>query len=201
MNDQNQESTQVKRKNPYAVWFVVLSFVAPVALAYIMFYFVDVTSFTNRGEIFKPMIRVEALELKDKTGQIIPKDKLTYKWRVFSFVGASCNDACQKRLIETRQMHIALGKDQHRILRVIVHMETASAELDTFITQEFPRALRMYADENKLMSVIQNNAQLRNNEIYYMDPYGNIMMRFTQDQPIKDAKYDLRKLLKASQIG
>jgi hypothetical protein len=34
-----------------------------------------------------------------------------------------------------------------------------------------------------------------------MDPMGNIMMRFTQDQPIVDFQFDMKKLLKASQIG
>ena len=42
---------------------------------------------------------------------------------------------------------------------------------------------------------------LQNNETYIMDPMGNVMMRFTQEQPNKEFLYDLKKLLKASQIG
>ena len=45
-----------KKRNPYTVWFVVLAFIAPVALAYIMFFFVDVKSFVNHGEILNPIV-------------------------------------------------------------------------------------------------------------------------------------------------
>ena len=38
-------------------------------------------------------------------------------------------------------------------------------------------------------------------KIYLMDPLGNIMLRFTQDQSYKDLMHDLNKLLKVSQIG
>ena len=41
-----------KKRNPYTVWFVVIAFVAPVVLAYVMFFFVEVKSFVNHGEIF-----------------------------------------------------------------------------------------------------------------------------------------------------
>jgi len=39
------------------------------------------------------------------------------------------------------------------------------------------------------------------NEIYIQDPMGYLMMRFTQQQPIQELQFDVKKLLKASQIG
>jgi cytochrome oxidase Cu insertion factor (SCO1/SenC/PrrC family) len=48
---------------------------------------------------------------------------------------------------------------------------------------------------------VREGAGIMNNETYIMDPMGNVMMRFTQDQPNKEFLYDLKKLLKASQIG
>jgi len=196
-----EEETREKRRNPYTPWFVVASFVLPVLLAYVMFYFVEITSFTNRGEIFTPVLHVEDLGLKDEKGELIPTDKLTFKWRIFSFVGSSCDEACNKRLYEVRQLHKTLGKDQHRLLRVIVHLDKPDEALTRLIEKEYPHALNMYGDEKELTDAIKHDARLRNNEIYFMDPHGNIMMRFTRDQPIVDVRHDLRKLLKASQIG
>ena len=202
MNDKTQtDMNNAPRKNPYTVWFVILSFVAPVALAYIMFYFVEVKSFTNKGEILNPIVYIESLGLKDESGVIIPKDTLTYKWRIYSFVGSSCDEICSARLHEVRQLHKSLGKDSHRLIRVIVHLDKADKSLTELITTEYPNALNMYGDEHIITEAISNDAQIRNNEIYFMDPLGNIMMRFTVDQPIKDVRFDLRKLLKASQIG
>ena len=50
-----------KKRNPYTVWFVVLAFIAPVALAYIMFFFVEVKSFVNHGEILNPIVHIRSV--------------------------------------------------------------------------------------------------------------------------------------------
>ena len=198
-----EESTQIppQTRNPYTLWFVVLSFVLPVALAFFMFFFVEVESFTNNGELLKPMIDVGSLELKDDDGNVIAKKTLTYKWRFISFVGAECDEACNKRLYETRQVHRALGKNGHRLLRMIVQLEPASEPFKDLIAKEYADALLMHGDEAVLQGVMDDKASLRENELYIMDPMGNIMMRFTQDQPSEEIKYDFRKLLKSSQIG
>ena len=169
MKDQSPADMNNKvKKNPYMAWFVVLSFVAPVVLAYFTFFFVDITSFSNKGEIFNPIIRIESLGLKDEAGVVIPKDTLTYKWRIYSFVGSSCDEACSKRLHEIRQLHKSLGKNTHRLIRVIVHLDKPDKSLTELISTEYPKALNMYGDEQKITEAISNNASLRENEIYFM---------------------------------
>jgi cytochrome oxidase Cu insertion factor (SCO1/SenC/PrrC family) len=196
-----EESIQVKRKNPYTIWFVVASFVLPVVLAYFTFYFVEITSFTNKGEILNPIVDIAALELTDEKGEIIPRDTLTYKWRFISFVGSECDEACKKRLYETRQVYATLGKDRHRVLRVIVHLEPAGEKLKALIETEYPNVLNMNGNAKAINAAFDGSSKLDENELYIMDPVGNVMMRFTQDQPMKDIQTDVRKLLKASQIG
>lgn len=194
-----------KKRNPYTVWFVVLAFIAPVALAYIMFFFVDVKSFVNHGEILNPIIHISSFELKDKNNKIIPEKELTYKWRIISFLGKDCDQSCEKRLYDTRQIHISLGKDQHRLMRMFIHLQPASEALSRLITETHPDVSQAYGDEDTIIKVlgdnIRNDAGIKNNETYIMDPMGNVMMRFTQEQPNKDFLYDLKKLLKTSQIG
>jgi len=199
MNEKVNEET--KKKNPYTIWFVVLTFVAPVVLAYVMFFFGNVTSFTNKGEILNPIVDISALKLKDEKDALIPVKTLTYKWRLLSFVGSDCDEACNKRLYDARQIHKSLAKDQHRVLRMIVHLQTPSEKLNKLIESEYPDALNVYGDEKDISAALGETSKIKENEIYIMDPMGNIMMRFTQDQPNKDFQKDLRKLLKASQIG
>lgn len=196
-----EENTKKPRRNPYTPWFVVTAFVLPVAMAYAVFFFADVTSFTNRGEIFNPVVDITTLELTDDTGKIIPARTLRYKWRFISFVGSDCDEACNKRLHDSRQVHRRFGKDSHRILRVIVHLEPASESLNSLIEKEYADALIMNANASTVNAAFGGNTKLDENEIYIMDPMGNIMMRFTQDQPIHDFQFDMKKLLKASQIG
>jgi cytochrome oxidase Cu insertion factor (SCO1/SenC/PrrC family) len=194
-----------KKKNPYTVWFVVLAFVAPVALAYIMFFFVDVKSFINHGEILNPIVHISSFKLTDEDNEIIPQAELTFKWRLISFVGKECDQSCESRLYDTRQIHTSLGKDQHRLSRMFIHLEPASESLNKLIDEEHENVIHVNGDVGvikKALGVnIRSDASITNNEIYIMDPMGNVMMRFTQEQPNKEFLYDLKKLLKASQIG
>ena len=193
------------KRNPYTVWFVVIAFIAPVVLAYIMFFFVDVKSFVNHGEILKPIVHIASFKLKDENNEIIPQDDLTYKWRLISFVGKDCDEQCETRLFETRQIHTLLAKDQHRLMRMFVHLEPAGDSLIKLIEQTHPNVIHVNGDADTIIDALGANvregAGIMNNETYIMDPMGNVMMRFTQDQPNKEFLYDLKKLLKASQIG
>ena len=190
-----------KKKNPYTIWFVVLSFIAPAALAYILYFFGDIKSFTNHGEILNPIVHIFSFELKNKNDEVIPKDELTYKWRIISFLGKDCDQQCESRLYDTRQIHTALGKDQHRVSRMFIHLEPAGEALLRLITDTHPNVIHVNGNEAVITNAIGNDARIRNNETYIMDPMGNVMMRFTQDQPNKEFLNDLRKLLKVSQIG
>jgi cytochrome oxidase Cu insertion factor (SCO1/SenC/PrrC family) len=193
------------KRNPYTVWFVVIAFIAPVILAYIMFFFVDVKSFVNHGEILNPIVHIASFKLKDENNEIIPQDDLTYKWRLISFVGKDCDEQCETRLYDTRQIHRLLAKDQHRLMRMFVHLEPAGDSLIKLIEQTHPNVIHVNGDADTIIDALGANvregAGIMNNETYIMDPMGNVMMRFTQDQPNKEFLYDLKKLLKASQIG
>ncbi len=194
-----------KKRNPYTVWFVILAFIAPVALAYVIFFFVDVKSFVNHGEILNPIVHISSFELKNDNGEIIPEKELTYKWRLISFVAKDCNQQCEKRLFDTRQIHTSLAKRQHRLLRMFVHLEPAGDALSQLISETHPDVIQVNGNANIIVKALGNNirddAGISNNETYVMDPRGNVMMRFTQDQPSKEFLHDLKKLLKASQIG
>lgn len=193
------------KRNPYTVWFVVIAFIAPVVLAYIMFFFVEVKSFVNHGELLNPILHIKDFGLKDDKNELIPQDDLTYKWRLISFLKADCDQKCESRLYDSRQIHTSLGKDRHRIIRMFVHLEPAGEALTNLIAETHENVIHVNGDPDAIVKSLGDNVHddlgINNNEIYIMDPMGNVMMRFTQDQPNKDFLYDLKKLLKASQIG
>ncbi|VAW51724.1 hypothetical protein MNBD_GAMMA05-37 [hydrothermal vent metagenome] len=194
-----------KKRNPYTVWFVVIAFIAPVALAYVIFFFVDVKSYVNHGEILQPIVHISSFELTNENNEIIPQDELTYKWRLISFVNKNCDEDCKKRLYDTRQIHTSLGKNQHRLIRMFVHLQPAGEDLKKLIAEAHENVIHANGKTSNILKAlgknIHDNIGITNNETYIMDPMGNIMMRFTQEQPNKEFLYDLKKLLKASQIG
>ena len=200
-NDTQAPATAaIPARNPYTLWFVVLSFVTPVVLAYFVFYFVDVSSFNNHGELLKPVVHASSLKLKDQDGKLLDESELSYKWRFISFVNSSCDEQCRNRLIEVRQVHKTFGKNQHRIFQVIIELSPADESLAQFIRSELPDAV-IFSTEAANVEAVLANAKLLENEIYIQDPMGYLMMRFTQQQPIQELQFDVKKLLKASQIG
>jgi hypothetical protein len=170
-------------------------------LAYYAFYFVDISKFDNRGELLKPMVQVSSLKLKDENNVLVPEDKLTYKWRFISFVNASCDAICSGRLIDSRQIRKSLGKEEHRVLQVIVELAEPDEALAQFIKTELPEAVVLKADAADIAAIMPTPSGSSGNDIYIQDPLGNILMRFKLEQPVVDIQHDIKKLLKVSQIG
>lgn len=200
MEDDNF-SKQVTRKNPYTPWFVVIAFVLPVAAAYSL-YFLGIAppSYNNKGELLSPIIDIESLALTDSDDELFVREDITQqKWHMMVFAGANCDEDCNKVLHKIRQVNAAAAKNSYRLRRLIVHLDKTSAEFQALIDKEYPEARHAYGVRATIQSALKSNFEA--NEIYLMDPLGNIMMRFTLDQPPKDILHDLNKLFKVSQIG
>jgi cytochrome oxidase Cu insertion factor (SCO1/SenC/PrrC family) len=199
-----EQPEQSKKRNPYTPWFVVFSFVAPVVAAYALF-FLGVTppAFSNKGELLNPIIDVESFVLTDDKGKAKSRDEITeHKWHMIYFAGPSCDDACNKILYNMRQINIAVGKNANRLQRLVVHLDEPDEEFQALITKEYPEARHANASAGTIEAALQAvGPQFRSNEVYIMDPLGNIMLRFTQEQSYKDLLHDLNKLFKVSQIG
>ena len=199
-----EQPEQSKKRNPYTPWFVVISFVAPVVAAYALF-FMGITppAFSNKGELLSPIIDVESFALTDDDNQSMSRDEITnHKWHMVYFAGASCDDACNQALYNMRQINIAVGKNANRLRHMVVHLEKPGEEFQVLITKEYPDAKHANANAATIATALQQvGAEFRSNEVYIMDPLGNVMLRFTQDQPYKDLLHDLNKLFKVSQIG
>jgi hypothetical protein len=101
-----------------------------------------------------------------------------------------------------RQINIAAGKYANRLQRLLVHLEAPAEEFQALVAKEYPQARHVNANAETIAAALQEvGPQFRANEIYIMDPLGNIMLRYTQEQSYKDILHDLKKLFKVSQIG
>jgi len=204
MTENDSQQKRSTERNPYTPWFVVIAFVAPVIAAYSL-YFLDIKppSYNNKGELLSPIIDVESLAFTNDKNEKMTRDEVTeHKWHMMYFSGADCNEACDKVLHKIRQVNIATGKNAYRLRRLIVHLEKAGPEFQSLINEKYPDVIRVNGDSKTIKAAFEKtNINLHANEIYLMDPLGNIMMRFTQEQPPKDILHDLNKLFKVSQIG
>lgn len=146
------------------------------------------------------MIDIESLELTDAQDQPIPRKELTSSWRMLYITAGDCAEQCEQSLYYMRQINTALGKNQDRVNRAVLHSAAAQPDLLDLLEQQHPHVMRAKIPAQKLQLLqLQNPAQ--QSAIYLMDPHGNIMMRFADGLDPKLILKEINKLLKISRIG
>ena len=95
------------------------------------------------------------------------------RWLLMGIGGAGCKGACMERVDAMQRVRLALGREAPRVATV------------TLAAAEFAKA-GVPVDEA---------------HIYLADPHGNVMMRWPSSPDKKRMLEDLKRLLKASQIG
>jgi hypothetical protein len=125
--------------------------------------------------------------------------------------GKNCDAICQQQLYQTRQIHLALGKDFNRVGRVILSDTApkavtvtpeaaqggAGAGLSDWLSREHDGITALTVPSEKL-STLAPEALESPAQWYVVDPAGWIMMRVSDDLYYKDVISDLRFLLKHS---
>lgn len=132
----------------------------------------------NKGRLITPPLSLSALSL-------LPNPKLfAGKWILLYVVptnSSGCNEGCRKNLRMVRQVHTALGKDQSRVSSAVIPYKGGESSLKQ----------HLFLSKN-----VNNNGQL-----FIVDPLGNIMMTYDDDNFGEALYKDLTHLLKASKIG
>lgn len=148
---------------------------------------------SNNGTLLSPVLSVTDLGLPEI---VITQDR---HWQLIQF-SPNCTQSCLDKIYEQRQMHIALGKLQPRIQRVVITQTDLSAELGT----DYPNLRQSAFDASALTDALKSRIpahHLTDNPIFVADPFGNVMLYFTQEQDYKAQMKDLKKLLTLSTIG
>ena len=166
----------------------------------------------NHGELIDPPRSVKDVVFQHEGVAETLWQDLPAKWRLLVVQrGKNCDAICQQQLYQTRQIHLALGKDFNRVGRVVlsdtapktvtVTPETeqgdAGVSLSEWLAQEHVGMTALTVPPERLSAlapeVLASPAQW-----YVVDPAGWIMMRVSDDLYYKDVISDLRFLLKHS---
>ena len=191
-NTQPAAKSQPGQKNPYTIWFVVLSFILPVAAAYYMFYFGDIESFGNNGEFLQPYYDIQLLELT-QDGEPFNADSMNNKWHLLIAAGSSCDETCQQQLASVRQISKAVKRGA-RLAGLFTPELTQDIDdaFKQFLDAEMERAIVLRGDADKVNQHIEKEEPV--SQIYLSDPYGNVIMRFSHELGPKLVIKDLNRL-------
>lgn len=148
---------------------------------------------SNNGILLTPVLSVTDFGLPEIE---ISQDR---HWQLIQF-SPQCEQQCLEKVMEQRQMHIALGKRQARIKRVLLTETDVTDSLGT----DFPRLELQSFNAVNISENLTNRVPpdvLAQNPIFVVDPFGNIMLYFTNEHDYKAQMSDIKKLLKLSTIG
>ncbi|MFZ6754194.1 SCO family protein [Undibacterium sp. Dicai25W] len=195
-------------KGRWKLFLVIAICAAPMIASYIAYYVIKPEGRTNYGTILDPrehpMPELHAHLLGDTTpvnaGKTTGLEAYRGKWIMLSVDSGDCADACQKKLIDVRQLRLTQGKDMDRIERVWLLMDEQAIATSLLREHDGLHVLRADAKALKGWLPATNESEI-SDHIYLIDPLGNLMMRFPKDANPNLIKKDLTKLLRASAIG
>lgn len=187
------------------IWILIGAFFAPLALAFLLYYGLDVRPHgnTNKGDLIQPARPLPEVALPGATDQALAADALRGKWSMVFIGDGACDTRCREALTLMRQTRLALGDKMDRVQRVF--LVTGNCCDQAYLDTEHSGLLLGRIDNpagQTLLETFPDTAQATSlGRIYLVDPLGNLMMKYESDAPQKALLEDLRKLLKLSHIG
>ncbi|EAQ97561.1 hypothetical protein [Congregibacter litoralis] len=168
---------------------------------------------SNRGQLVQPPRQATEAGWSDAAGEQFAMGS-SAKWSlVIPQRGANCETACERRLYEVRQIHMALGKELGRAQRLLVTdaaLEDLTLNVEALSDQRpLPDDFATYVErEQRGMSLWHSGTDgfatmfpeyvEHPDSWYLMDPAGWVMMRYDQSVSYKDVISDLKFLMKNS---
>ena len=159
-------------------------------------------STTNKVLLVQPPRQIDELALRTVDGKPWRYADDRRGWGILVAVGTTCGGDCRARILLSRQVRAALGKDVDRVQRYLVLAgDAADPGLDAFLADGQADLLRLRADSGALRALL-GAANLPDpagaGAIYVVDPRGFVMMTYLPSHPDRALLDDLRFLLRNS---
>ena len=204
-----KDTLELKRqkRGRWLMLSLVVFFVSPLVLVMYMYKTNWHPEGQSIGHLIKPVIAIKVpsafqnVKARIKDPSDVSNSLWHDKWSVV-LVADHCDQACETRLYDVRQIHASLEKNMNRVQRILVtHQQDVSA-----IQKSYPDLLilnRPKAEVDALADQFNQSGQTAfgANNVYLVDPLGNWMMAYDLAVPPKDLRKDVVQLLRYSWAG
>jgi len=169
--------------------------ILPVAASYLTFYVIKPQQRVNYGDLITPPQPLPEIKLTALDGSPFSLSQLKGKWIMLHINASACDENCRTLLYYMRQSRTAQGKEMERITRVWLLTDggTPAPEL----LREYPGLHIARAGNAAALNFFPATTG-RAAHIYLIDPYGNLMLRFSPNPDAARIIKDLQRLLKVS---
>jgi cytochrome oxidase Cu insertion factor (SCO1/SenC/PrrC family) len=194
-----------------ALVLLALLFLMPVLVSYLMHLRAEhgwrPAGTTNKGALIQPPLPLTLpSDLVSATEQPVSQDFLGGKWTLVYIDDAACGEKCRNRLYQMRQVRLAQGENLRRVQRLfLVTGVSDSADLSTILA-DYPDMAAAWLSPGQAEAIapvfsVEGISMQGADNIYLVDPLGNLMMYYPPDADPRGMIQDLQRLLKYSQIG
>lgn len=161
----------------------------------------------NYGELLSPVIALPEAKLvrlnvenaSDIANKELIEKSLRGKWLMLTRDSGACETACQKKLYAMRQARLSIGREQDRVVRVVLVDDDVAPS--AALLAEFQGTIWISAKALPWLAKLPSAAADGRNHLYGVDTLGNVFIRYSADPDIKRMMKDFQQVLKASQIG
>lgn len=183
-------------------------YAAPLIAAWLWFAYVssnEGAGVSVNGELIHPAVPLESFDLASAAKPVWGLDEIRGKWSMVYFAGSECDQACETALYNMRQIRLSTGRRMERVQRVLVTPVWQAMQQKLENASEGLHVIGGEIDDISLLQAQFNEAQSKMDAcegcMFLVDPYGNLMMRFSPELPPAKILKDLKHLLKISRIG
>ena len=195
--------TSRQRRFQYQIWLMLIIVFGVIAAGFMMVPKTEEERLammarmgtTNQGEIVSPSVDMSALF------EAVPKSDIP-KWKVLIVGGRGCDPGCEDVLINSRQIHMLLGKSSGRLERVYL---PNVADMSLIDMQELeavhPYLLIQPVEIAMLSDSLQGSSaewDLRDTRYFVITPDYQAILYYTQQHDGGGLLDDLKHLLKYS---
>ena len=183
-------------RNPL-VWIALIA-LAPIVASYAVYYLFPRSPSANYGTLL-PTAPIQGVEGTRPDGSPFRLDELRGRWVLVALSGGDCDPGCERRLYATRQARTMQGKEQDRIVRVVLLVEGSEPrpiEPSPGLLAQHPGLVVA-----RVPGIVAAKFPAGTQATYVVDPLGNLVLSWPLEPDIKGIARDLTRLLKASRIG
>jgi cytochrome oxidase Cu insertion factor (SCO1/SenC/PrrC family) len=167
---------------------------APVAASFVAYYLMQPRGHVNYGELLTPQPMPD-VSLKAVDGSAFRFADLKGAWILLTADGGACDERCRTKLVYTRQVRLAQGKNSERVERVWLLTDDKSP--DAALLAEHPGLHVVSAGGSAALGALPTQTT-PGAHIYVVDPLGNLMMRFPENPDPRRILRDVSRLLRHS---
>ena len=198
----DQKSLEAKQKSfRYQIWLMLIIVFGVIAFGLLMVpkseeqrqKMIELFGTTNQGQLVKP-----ALDIGAALAAVPAPEKP--KWKIVIVGGNFCDQTCEDILLNTRQIHMLLGKYTGRVQRIFLQGPNQIMD-EQWLTEQHPFLQLADLDGDQFKQLLVNNSadwDMASIRYFVVTPDNKAILYFTADNDANGLLDDLKHLLKYS---